>query len=162
MQDNISHIQHLTWEDIDVACRCIYLKMKKDNYKPEAIVGLLRGGVIPARIFCDYFDVTLDFFAIDIKLYNGIGKRNEKPKIREFEEDLIRGKKILICDDILDSGKTMEAILEHLKGEDITTATLYCKETAKIKPNYYAEISGENTWIVYPWEEEEFKKETSK
>ena len=136
--------------------------MKADNYQPEAIVGLLRGGVIPARIFCDYFNVTLDFFAIDVKLYNGIGTTEEKPKIREFEEDLIRGKRILIIDDILDSGKTMDAILNHLSGENITTATLYCKRTAKRKPDYYCDMVEECVWLNFPWEKNEFKKQTER
>ena len=136
--------------------------MLSDYYKPEAIVGLLRGGVIPARIFCDYFNVTLDFFAIDVKLYNGIGERMEEPKIREFEEDLIRGNRILVVDDIADSGDTMRAVLNHLRTENIKSATLYYKGTTKIKPDYYAEIVEENTWLNFPWEREEFKREMTK
>jgi hypoxanthine phosphoribosyltransferase len=160
MKDNMQ-FKFLTWEDIDNACDNIYKQMVADNYRPTAIIGLLRGGVIPARIFCDYFNVTLDFFTIDVKLYNGIGTMEEKPKIREFEEDLIRGRKILIVDDIIDSAKTMSAVLEHLKEEDIKTATLYCKETAKMKPNYYACVAKENEWISFTWERREFLRETS-
>lgn len=161
MKDDIK-FKFLTWSNIDRACSKIYKKMQEDCYKPDAIVGLLRGGIVPARIFCDYFNVIIDFFAIDVKLYNGIGTKEEEPKIREFEEDLIRGKQILISDDILDSGKTMNAILEYLKGEDIRTATLYCKESAINKPNYYAEIVDENTWLIFPWERNEFKKQQNK
>jgi hypothetical protein len=50
-------------------------------YKPDCIIGLLRGGVVPARIFADYYNIVLDFFALDVKLYNGIDERREKPLI---------------------------------------------------------------------------------
>jgi hypothetical protein len=136
--------------------------MVSNQYHPNAIIGLLRGGVIPARIFSDYFNILLDFFALDVKLYNGVNKTREKPVIGPFSLNAIKGRKILLLDDIYDSGRTMESVLEYLKGEDITTATLLWKETAKKKPDYYAQIAEENTWIIFPWEKHEFEKETSK
>ena len=149
----------LDWTDIDELCLSLYKKMAKDNYVPDAIVGLLRGGVIPARIIADYFGIVLDFFALDVKLYDGIGVKKEEPIIRyDFKDSDISGK-ILIIDDIYDSGKTMKAVLEHFKGKDITTATLLWKETALEKPNYYVDIAKEHEWVVFTWETMEFKRE---
>ena len=150
----------LDWTDIDELCLSLYCQMHKDNYVPDAIIGLLRGGVVPARIMADYFGIVLDFFALDVKLYTGIGTRREEPVIRYgFKNKDIDKKKVLIIDDIWDSGKTMKAVLDHFKGKEITTATLLWKEGALEKPNYYAEIASENTWYIYPWEQIEFKKE---
>ena len=67
--------------------------------------------------------------------------------------------RVLIVDDIWDSGKTMNAVLDYLGEEDITTATLFWKETAKEKPTYYANIAGRNEWVVFPWEKYEFNRE---
>lgn len=145
----------LNWSDIQVACLHIYDNMRDIGFKPNAIIGLLRGGVIPARMFSDFFDIMMDFYAIDVKLYTGIGKKNDQPIIKPFHID-IRGKNILVIDDIWDSGKTMEAVLEELKGENVTTATLYWKESAKGKPNYYYETAKDNEWIVFPWEKYEY------
>ena len=132
--------------------------MLRDNYKPDCIIGLLRGGIVPARIFSDHFNILLDFFALDVKLYDGINKRMEKARIKAFDGD-VKGKSILCCDDIMDSGKTMEAVLEYLKGEKVTTATVFWKENSKTKPDYYAEIAKENEWIVFPFEVAEFNRE---
>ena len=99
----------------------------------------------------------MDFFAIDVKLYDGIASTTEKPQIRPFYGD-VKGKKVLIIDDIWDSGRTMEAVLEYLGKENVTTATLYWKEKALNKPNYYAETARENEWIVFPWETWEFRR----
>ena len=150
----------LSWSDIDQSCLSLYSQMRKANYVPDAIIGLLRGGVIPARMMADYFGIMLDFFALDVKLYTGIGTRKEEPVIRyDFKDSDLEGKNVLVIDDIFDSGKTMNAVLEHFKGHNVTTATLFWKETAKEKPDYYAEISKENEWVVYPWETMEFKRE---
>jgi hypoxanthine phosphoribosyltransferase len=154
----IKNFRFLTWESIDQYCEKIYKEMLKNHYKPDCIIALLRGGVVPGRIFSDYFDILLDFFALDVKLYNGIGTRNDKPVIRFFDGN-VKGKKILVVDDIIDTSKTMNAVLDYLKGEDITTATLLWKETAPNKPNYYAEVAKKDEWIVFPFERHEFQKD---
>ena len=71
----------------------------------------------------------------------------------------VKNKKISIVDDIWDSGKTMKSVLDYLGDEDIVTATLYWKATAKGKPDYYAEVAGENEWIVFPFECQEFRRQ---
>ena len=153
--DRQRHFKFVTWEDIEKSCLSIYSQMCCDKYEPQSIVALLRGGVIPGRIFSDYFNILLDFFALDVKLYDGIGVKRETPTIKPFAGD-VQGKKILIIDDIWDSGVTMNAVLNYLGDEDITTATLFWKETAQSEPTYYSERAEENTWVVFPWETYEF------
>jgi len=151
----------LSWSDIDQACLSLYSQMRKTNYVPDAIIGLLRGGVIPARIMADYFGIMLDFFALDVKLYTGIGTRKEEPVIRyDFKDSDLSGK-VLVIDDIWSSGKTMNAVLNRFKGKDITTATLFWQEPVDKKPNFYSEVARSNEWIVFPWETMEFKREAS-
>jgi hypoxanthine phosphoribosyltransferase len=150
--------KHLSWEDIEKSCLSIYSQIKSDHYKPECIVGLLRGGIVPARIFSDFFHIFIDFFALDVKLYQKIGIRRSKPVVKSFSGD-VRGRRILIIDDIWDSGMTMNAVQDYLKDEDIKTATLYWKETSPEKPDYYAEVAKIDEWIVFPWERYEFWKE---
>ena len=108
--------------------------------------------------FSDYFNILLDFFALDVKLYDGIGIKKETPIIQPFSGD-VKGKKILIIDDIWDSGDTMRAVLEYLGEEDVTTATLFWKETANTEPTYFNEKAKENEWIVFPWETYEFARD---
>lgn len=155
--------EEISWEKVEELCYDIKEQMDNSNYVPDAIIGLLRGGVVPARIFADYFNITLDFFALDVKLYDGIGKRKEKPIIRyAFKDNDIDGKRILVVDDIYDSGTTMNAVLEHLKGKNVTTTTLHWKETANQKPDYFAEIAYKGQWYCYPWEKHETKREIQK
>ena len=156
MKDKVK-FKFISWSDLETYCDKIYSQMVNNGYKPDCIIGLLRGGIVPARIFSDHFNILIDFFALDVKLYKGINERMEKASIKAFDGD-VKGK-ILIVDDIYDSGKTMEAVLEYLKGKDVTTTTLFWKETAKAKPDYYAEVAKENEWIVFPFEIAEFNRE---
>jgi len=150
----------VTWQDIEKSCLSIYSRMCFDGYKPESIIALFRGGIIPGRLFSDYFNILLDFFALDVTLYATIGIKRDKLTIAPFQGD-IKGKKILIIDDIWDSGETMKAALGHLNEENVTTATVFWKETAIEKPTYYAEEVKEEEWIVFPWETYEFWREVN-
>jgi len=149
---------HLSWDDMEKNCLSICSQMSYNNYKPETIIGLLRGGIVPARIFSDFYNILLDFFALDVKLYNGVNSRNEVPSIKAFYGD-VKGKNILVVDDIWDSGRTMSAVLDSLDCENVKTATLYWKETALDQPDYYGGVAKHNEWIVFPWERYEFWRE---
>jgi len=154
--------KRVSWDDVEQACRVIHEQMLRDGYRPDVLIGLLRGGIVPARIFSDMFDILIDFFALDVKLYDGVNSRRDKPVIRSFFSlDEIQGcKKILVVDDIWDSGKTMNAVLDMLKGRDVTTATVFWKEGAEKMPDYCHSIAAKDEWIVFPWDALEFKRET--
>jgi hypoxanthine phosphoribosyltransferase len=143
-----------TWDQVEAYCFDMFSQMEKDGLKPDSIVALLRGGVVPARIFSDFYGILLNFFALDVKFYTGIGETQKAPVIRAFNED-ITGETILIVDDIWDSGKTMQVVLDHFGDTNIVTSTLFWKETAKGKPDYYSQVAKENEWIVFPWEKRE-------
>ena len=137
----------VSWGRHEAICYSIIDKMVSDGYKPDCIIGLLRGGVIPARIFSDYFDIILDFYAIDVKSTNGVNKYMSEAVVREFNIKNFHCKNILVIDDIWDTGKTMNAILKELKGEKVTTATLYWKNFAVGRPSYYEMTEESNEWI---------------
>jgi|GEM_PF-2987327 len=149
---------NVNWNQVEDYTLSICKEMDRNGYKPEAIVGLLRGGVVPARIISDYFGIILDFFTLDVKLYKGINLRDDVPKIKHFFGD-IENKRVLIIDDILDSGMTMNAVLEYFKGKDVKTATLFWKEKNLKKPDYFCKIAKEHEWIIFPWERFEFRRE---
>ena len=159
---NDINYRYLSWYDVEDACFSIcHTEMYKDKYKPDCIIGLSRGGIIPARLFSDYFDVVEDVFSMDVKAYQGIKDVMEEAVIRPFHDD-VKGKNILVVDDIWDSGMTMRAVLKYLKGESVTTATLFWNSKVKDKPNYYAEVAKEGEWVVFPWEKQETLRKTLK
>lgn len=150
--------EHVSWEKIEEYCLDICRRMDEDGYKPDVVIGLMRGGIVPARIFADYYDIFLDFFAVDVKLYDGIGVRKESPIVKPFHLDIDRNKNVLVVDDIFDSGKTMSAILDLLKDKNVKTATLFHRKSAKKKPDYFS-VSVDDEWVVFAWEKSEFRRQ---
>jgi len=149
-------MKNLSWEDVDLLVNKLADKILK-NYKPNLIIALLRGGVIVGRILSDKLKVK-DMLVIGIKSYKDVGVKGDLIVYQWFNESLVLGKKVLLVDDICDSGETLSFCFEKLSKlslEDIKTATLHVKPWSKFKPNFYMEEVKE--WVIYPWEREEFK-----
>jgi len=72
----------------------------------------------------------------------------------------IKDKRVLLVDDVSDSGLTLQFSVQTLSlymPAEIKTATLYIKPWTKYVPDYYAEQV--NEWVIFPWETEEFERE---
>jgi len=156
---------HLSWDDVEKSCLNIYANMRADNYCPDVIIGLLWGGVVPTRIFVDMFATErLNSHVVYASLYTKMGVAKETVDIvSHFCPEDITGKKVLIVDDIWDSGRTMHAALQSLIKYDcmVTATTLVFKNYDKaIAPHYYDKVvEDKNAYIVFPWEKYEFIRE---
>jgi len=72
----------------------------------------------------------------------------------------IKDKKVLLVDDVSDSGLTLEFAIQAISlymPMEIKTATLYMKPWTRLVPDFYAEEV--DKWVVFPWEKKEFEKE---
>lgn len=128
----------------------------KVDFKPDMIIGISRGGLVPARIMSDILGVR-EVAIIGIRFYSGIGKTDERPAITQDINVDVKGKKILLVDDVSDSGKSLAVAVERLKGaKELKSATLHYKPGSGYKPDYF--ISSTRAWIVYPWEVHEMER----
>ena len=87
----------------------------------------------------------------------------EKPEVTQPLSVDIKGKKILIVDDISDSGKSLKLAEEHVSSRnpaEIKTATIHYKPGSIFTPDFF--MFRTEAWIVYPWEREEFTRQTGK
>ena len=119
-----------TWNQIDKAVKALAAQTKKIDY----VVGVPRGGLVLSVMFSHRAGVklmTLDHLEMLEKLDLKIDK-----------------KKILIIDDISDSGHT----LKRFKDNGYTIATIDMRNTSVTKPDYYINWIDNTNWIVYPWE----------
>ena len=143
-------MRRLTWKAAAEYCEKL---AKMIDFRPDFIVGISRGGLVPARILSDILDAKV--LIIGIKFYKGVGETDPRPTITQ-DLPKLEGKKILIVDDIADSGNSLIAATEYLKGNELRTATLHYKETSKLKPDYFIDTATQ--WIVYPWERHETER----
>ncbi len=146
----------VSWDEAYNMCYYLFEKLVDKNEFPDVIVGIARGGWIPARLLADFYG---NKFTANIKIefYKDSTKTMDEPTITQELTIDVNDLNILIIDDVADSGKSLKAAIEHIERKSpkkIITATLHYKKTSVIEPDYY--IRETDKWIVYPWEYGEF------
>jgi len=142
----------LSWNEIEEASLTIAEKIVSSGFTPQVIVGVLRGGWIPARMLSDLLDVK-EVGALEIKFYRGVEERSERPVITQPLVCDVKDKNVLIVDDVADTGKSLQVALGavNLYGPKlIKTASLYTKPWSVIVPDFY--YAQTDKWIIFPWE----------
>ncbi|MHA1638479.1 MAG: phosphoribosyltransferase [Candidatus Thorarchaeota archaeon] len=142
----------LSWQDVYNLTLRLSERIVKSGFVPDIIVGIARGGWIPARILSDVL-YTSAMFNIRIEYYSSIGTKGETPIVTQPLAMSLEGKKVLLIDEIADTGDSLLYAIEHVKNlgaETIKSAVLYLKPTSKITPDFY--ISMTNSWVIFCWE----------
>ena len=142
----------LTWEDFGDASRELAKTVWDSGFEPDLIVCVARGGLIPAGAIA-YALEQKSMLVLNVEFYTGIGTTLLDPRLVDPVPDNhgMSGKKILIVDDVADSGRT----LEFVRGicaqytDDIRVAVLYEKPRSVIKCEYVWKETDE--WISFPW-----------
>ena len=130
-------------------------KIQGDGYKPDIIVGIARGGLVPSRILADLLE-TRDVAVITIEYYVGINQTKQEPVLKHCLHAQLTGKKVLLVDDVSDGGRSLQLAKKHLLeqyAKEIRIATIYCKPGTITMPDYFEKET--SRWIVFPWEARE-------
>ena len=125
----------------------------KEKQDISHVIGLARGGLIPATIMSYVLEKPLLNYGISS--YKGMKKTNKFHITQKVNlADLPRNASLLVVDDICDTGDTMKHITTKmsLAGIKHTTACIYTKEKHKEWLDYYGMVVNDDKWIVFPWE----------
>ncbi len=145
----------LTWKKIHNMLLSQAGKIRQSGFKPDVIVGVARGGWVPARVLSDFLGIA-DLVIVRVEFYLGVAKTRNAPVLTQGVSAVVKGKKALIVDDVADTGKSLQLVREHVLQQgatEVRIATVYRKPWSVIEPDYYeAETSG---WVVFPWETKE-------
>ena len=141
----------LSWELFGELCRALALRVTRD-YDPEVVVGIAAAGVIPGAVVAAM--LRRDFYAIKItRLSDGSGVR-ARPEILSAAPPQLAGRRVLLVDEICDSGDTMRlalAAVRDVSPAEVRTATSLVREGGYV-PDYYAvETAGT---VIFPWDRE--------
>jgi len=158
--------QLVTWTDVEHQVQEILRQMQRDNWLPDYIVGLTRGGLVPANMISQYLDVPMHTLKVSFR------DDDERPETSVWlADEAFEGKKILIVDDINDTGATLSWIKQdwmsptpnsqeswnNVWGGSTRVAVLYDNESSKstLTADYSAVTinkAEEDVWIDFPWE----------
>lgn len=142
----------LYWDDVEKYCAILAREIKKRKVRFDVIVGIARGGLVPARILSDMLDSD-EAYTVRVKFYESVGKTGKEPLILHPTQFDVTGKSILLVDDISDTGKSLAASVKHLKERKagkIFSVTLVKKFHSQFTPDLFVKETG--AWVVFPWE----------
>jgi uncharacterized protein len=141
-----------TWNQIYSLLLCQAQKIYSSGFKPQILVGVSRGGWIPARVLSDLLG-NANLANVKAESYTGIGKAQSNSTLTQCLSADVSGKNVLVVDEIADSGKSLKLIIGHVLergAREIKTATLYCKSCCSFKPDFFEKETG--CWVIFPWE----------
>jgi xanthine phosphoribosyltransferase len=128
---------------------CEILADMVKEYNPKIILPIARGGLTFAHLLSEILDIR------DVYCINSIGYEKDKKlkNVKVFNTPIMIEKRVLIVDDIADSGETLKEVLKVLKEKNPTcefkTATLFYKKNSIVQPDYTLHEATE--WIEYFW-----------
>jgi hypoxanthine phosphoribosyltransferase len=142
------------------------MRVVRSRYRPTFLVGVWRGGApigISVQEVLEYHGVECDHIAIRTSSYMGMDERSRTVRVHAIDylvSRLSAEDRLLLIDDVFDSGLSLEAVIEELRKrcrrnlpDDIRIATAYYKperNRSSLKPDYF--VQSTDAWLVFPHE----------
>lgn len=148
----------ISWDDYHRAIESLAKKVADSNWNFDQVLCLARGGLRPGDVFSRLFKVPLAI--LSVSSYRGAGgtERGELligESISSSTQAL--GGRLLLIDDLVDSGATLQKVKEwlldkHPEVQELRSAVIWYKANASERPDYYAHYVVDNPWIHQPFE----------
>ena len=141
-----------TWSEFGQSARELAQQIADSGWMPDVVIAVARGGLIPAGAI-SYALGTKVCGSLNVEFYSDVAETLPEPIVLPpmLDTSALQDKRVLVVDDVADSGKTLEltvAILEDT-GADVRTACLYAKPSTVFEPHYVLRHTGK--WISFPW-----------
>ena len=146
MSDDKFECEVMSWDGFQSLAEETARKIAESGYETDFMVGLARGGWVLSRVLCDYLGVKVEHWGVT-------ATPDGKARIKyPFDVDLT-GRRVLVVDDITDTGESMIVAMDYVKPLnplEVRTASLLHINSSGFTPDYYGdEISWR--WVIFPW-----------
>ncbi|TRO53499.1 phosphoribosyltransferase [Candidatus Bathyarchaeota archaeon] len=141
-----------TWNDIYNMLIDLADKVRVKNFKPDILVGISRGGWLPTRVLSDLLE-NPSITSVGAAFYVGIYETENEPVLTQPLSISAFDKKILLVDDVVDTGKSamlIRSLIDREGAKEIKLLTIYYKPWSIVRPDFYSKETSD--WIVFPWE----------
>ena len=148
----MSEREIMTWDELGDGSRVLAEAAVADGYYPDIVLGIARGGLLVAGAV-GYALGVKNTFTMNVEFYTGVDERLEMPMILPPVPDLVdfAETKVLIADDVADTGATLELVKEFCEGKvaEVRCAVLYEKPRSTVRCEYVWRRT--DRWIDFPW-----------
>ena len=142
----------LTWDTFGQACRELAASVVASDFEPEILIAVARGGLLPGGGLSYALGIKLTD-AINVEFYTDVHETLPDPVLLAplLDTDSIKGRRLLVVDDVADSGRTLALVLDLLRehGAEARSAVLYAKPKSQVRPDFVWKQTDQ--WIVFPW-----------
>ncbi|MDD4162676.1 MAG: phosphoribosyltransferase [Methanothrix sp.] len=145
--------QLISWDEAYQLSRKLARVIKSSGFRPDLVIAIGRGGYVPARIVCDFLLHSL-LTSIKIEHWDIAACKRPEAAVRFPLAVDVRDQKVLIIDDVTDTGDTLRAALGYLNtlgAGETKTAVMQHKTSSAVVPDFYADVIKDWKWIIYPW-----------
>ena len=142
----------MTWDLFGTGSRDLAQAISDDGYEPDMILAIARGGLLIAGAL-GYALAVKNLYTMNVEFYTGVDERREVPLILAPvpDLDLVAQSKVLIADDVADTGHTLRSVQQFCEGKvaEVRTAVLYEKSHSVVQCDYVWKRT--DLWINFPW-----------
>jgi uncharacterized protein len=146
----------MTWPDLGTSTRRLAEAVAADGYDPDMILSIARGGLLVGAAL-GYALAVKNVYTMNVEYYTGVDERLELPRILPPAPDFVdlQSARILIADDVADTGHTLESVQEFCAGKvgEVRIAVLYEKPHTVVPCDYVWRRT--DRWIDFPWSAQE-------
>lgn len=145
----------VTYDEISKWTLDVSRQVRDSACQPTVVIGLTRGGWVPARLLCDHLHVK-KLYAIKTEHWGITANQDGKALLTQELNANIENENVLIVDDITDTGESLKLAASHvhqLDPKSIQTACLLHITRSKMEPDFYSVRVEEKdwTWFIFPW-----------
>ncbi|WP_374431377.1 phosphoribosyltransferase [Ideonella dechloratans] len=157
LTDDGKHL-YVSWDEYHLLTERLALKVHHSGWQFDQILCLARGGMRPGDVLSRVFDKPLAIMSTSSYRAEAgtIQGRLDMAKYITMPKGELAGR-VLLVDDLADSGETLKAVVERLRGmpqiAELRSAVLWTKSVSTYKPDYYVEELVTSPWIHQPFEE---------
>jgi hypothetical protein len=150
--DDATDREILGWAEFGEASRDLATMVHGSGFTPDVVVAIARGGLLLAGSIAYALDVK-SCGALNAEFYTGVDARLDEPVVLApfIDEVSLAGKRVLLVDDVSDSGRTLRMVLDliTLAGAEVRTVCLYSKPATVLEPDFVWRRTAR--WIAFPW-----------
>jgi len=144
--------ESFSYEEFGEASRELAQQIADSGFETDIVVAIARGGMLLAGSLAYALGVK-SCGALNVEFYTGVGERLKDPVVLPpmLDEQSLVGKRVLLVDDVSDSGRTLDMVMQLLKagGADVRSIVLYTKPGTLHEPDYTWRRTP--LWITFPW-----------